>query len=199
VRSALVSVVTNPLLRHGDANPLLGGSAPPQLGWGAVGRLADQLSMGAEASAGPGSHHASAILRRCRSNSSSDTRPRSTRSVISVSCARGSTMRAVPQISTLFNPYGLNRSRRRLRDLPVCLDITAPEDATGSQPRSGECLLLEGFELGLRDGARVEKSFRRPDFAGRVAASRDCSDVLICGCRAAFPWSTIRPCRGTLR
>jgi hypothetical protein len=117
--------------------------------------------------------------------------------VISVSCARGSTMRAVPQISTLFNPYGLNRSRRRLRDLPVCLDITAPEDATGSQPRSGECLLLEGFELGLRDGARVEKSFRRPDFAGRVAASRDCSDVLICGCRAAFPWSTIRPCRRT--
>src|SRR5829696_5958190 len=113
-------------------------------------------------------------------------RPRSTRSVISVSCARGSTMRAVPQISTLFNPYGLNRSRRWLRDLPVGLDITPSEDATGSQSRSGECLLLKGFELGLRDGARVEKSFRRLDFAGRIAVSRHCLDVLICGCTGAF-------------
>jgi hypothetical protein len=89
-------------------------------------------------------------------------------------------MSAVPQISTLFNPYGLNRSRRWLRDLPVGLDITAPEVAAGSQSRSGECLLLKGVELGLRDGARVEKSFRRLDFAGRVAASRNCLDVLIC-------------------
>ena len=95
-------------------------------------------------------------------------------------------MSAVPQISTLFNPYDLNRSRRWLRDLPVGLDITALEDATGSQSRSGESLLLKGFELGLRDGTRVEKSFRRLDFAGRVAVSRHCLDVLICGCTGAF-------------